>query len=169
MTTSDKIALASFIVATLSFILIVITIWMTHRHNRLSVKPILKIIPYDSEDYIAVLVKNAGTGPLLRQKMIFSNGALTKPNLIDLMPSSSIIMWNNFSKFEDFVIPANECETLIEIKGDIQNNNFNAFKEQIRTALKNVTIECEYSDIYGQKFKSEKIKLDYCYGRHFKE
>ncbi|MCC7333435.1 MAG: hypothetical protein IT232_12590 [Flavobacteriales bacterium] len=167
MTTSDKIALASFIIAALSFILTIAVIYLTNRHNRLTVKPIFKLIPYDTEDYIAVFIKNSGTGPMLRNKMTIKNNSLTATSLIDLMPSHQTIKWTNFSKFEEFVIPANETETLIEIKGDSNNKDFNDYKMQIRRALKDISISCEYADIYGQKFKSELVKLDYCYGRHF--
>lgn len=167
MKTSDIISFSSFIVASLSFLVTFATIRLNYRHNKLSVKPIFKIVPYDAENYIAVFIKNAGTGPLLRQKLQCTNGTLTASCLIDLMPSHPTIKWTNFSKFEDFVIPANESETLIEIKGNSNNSDFIEYKNQIRRALKNITLECDFEDIYGQKFKSDKISLEYCYGRHF--
>ena len=165
---SDKIALASFVVASLSIALTLVTIWLTHRHNKLTVRPIFKIIPYDTEEYIAVFIKNAGTGPLLRNKLKCSNTRLSASNLIDLMPPSTAIKWTNFSKFDSFVIPANDTETLIEIESKFTNENFQNHKKQIRQSLKDITIQCEYTDIYGKKFKTGEIKLDYCYGRHFK-
>ena len=97
MTTSDKIALASFIIAALSFILTIAVIYLTNRHNRLTVKPIFKLIPYDTEDYIAVFIKNSGTGPMLRNKMTIKNNSLTATSLIDLMPSHQTIKWTNSS------------------------------------------------------------------------
>ena len=166
-TTSDGIALASFIVAFLSFALTIIVIYLTNQHNKLSVKPILKIIPYDFENNIAIYIKNVGVGPLFRNKIVFKNETETASNLIDLMPTDLKVEWTNFSRFPDFVIPVNEQETLIELKGDSNDEDFNHFKQQVRKALKDITINCDYADIYHTKFKSETIELNYCYGRHF--
>ncbi len=168
ITPSDTIALAACVIALLSFITTIVTIAMTRKHNRLSVKPILKIIPKDYENYIAVLIRNAGTGPLLRKKLSCSNGTLQSSSLIDLMPHHDRIKWANFSKFEEYIIPSNEYETLIEIRGDQNNDEFNQYKKEIRKALKDINIYCEYNDIYGNRFKSEEVNLFNCYGRHFK-
>ncbi|MFH7014861.1 hypothetical protein [Flavobacterium sp. FlaQc-47] len=168
MTTSDKIALASFITAFFSFVVTIVIIIYTNQQNRLSVKPILKIIPYDFENNIAIYIKNVGVGPLFRNKLEFKTKTETASNLIDLMPKHSTLKWTNFSRFPDFVIPVNEQEILIELKGDLNNNEFNEFKTEVRKALKEITIYCDYADIYNTKFKSKPENLDYCYGRHFK-
>lgn len=168
MTASDKIALASFIIAFLSFALTIVIIYLTNRQNKLSVKPILQIIPYDFESNIAVYIKNVGVGPLFRNKLEFKTKTKIASNLIDLMPTHPSVTWTNFSRFQDFVIPVNEQEILIELKSDINSIEFNEFKTQVRKALKEITINCEYADIYNTKFKSEPVHLDYCYGRHFK-
>lgn len=169
MTTSEKIALASFIIAFLSFVLTIFIIYFTQRHNKLSVKPILKIVPFDFENHIAVYLYNYGTGPLLRQKIIFTKGTLSATNLVDLMPEHATIKWSNFSKFEDLVIPPNGNEPLIELRGDVKNQEFNDFKKQVRLTLKGITIECEYYDIYGQKFETGIIKQLEGFGRHFEK
>lgn len=134
----------------------------------MSVKPILKIIPFDFDNHIAVYIKNAGVGPLFRNKLTFTNNYETVSSLIDLMPNSTDIKWTNFSKFQDFVIPINEQEVLIELKGDCNSPEFNEFKTQVRKVLKDVTINCEYSDIYNSKFKIKPFNLDYAYGRKLK-
>lgn len=167
-TTSDVIALASLIVAVVSIVLTIAIICITNRQNKLSVKPILKIIPFDFEDKIAIYIKNAGIGPLFRNKLEFKNKDATASNLIDLMPSHKTIKWSNFSKFPDFVIPVNEEELLIELNGDPNNDEFNQFKMEVRKALKDITINCDFEDIYKTKFKAEPFKLNNCYGRHFK-
>jgi hypothetical protein len=167
METSDIIAFASFIVAFLSFFLTIATIKITQKHNKLSVKPILKFVPYDMRNKVAIYIENSGTGPLFRNKITCTNGTLISSHLIDLLPSHPDFKWSNFSKFEKFVIPPNGSETLIEIIGDGQNENFRDYITQLQYILKDVTITCEYSDIYNQVFPNVSINLHYCYGRHF--
>ena len=50
---------------------------------------------------------------------------------------------------------------LIELKGDDAEDKYRRFRGRLREALKDITLELEYRDIYGKRMKTEKKKLEW--------
>lgn len=69
MTTADKIAFSSLIVAGLSFALTIITIFQTRKHNKNSLKPIINVNPFDYSNCILIELVNEGVGSALIKKI----------------------------------------------------------------------------------------------------
>lgn len=84
MTTSDIIATCSVIVAVLAFFATAWQAWLSHRHNRLSVRPLLVWRISRRNDPtsagIAYSVKNLGLGPaIIRDRYFTKNGERFTP------------------------------------------------------------------------------------------
>jgi hypothetical protein len=86
MEPSDVIATCSVVVATLAFIATLWQGWHTHRHNRLSVRPLLKwhINRNNGKNHCAVkfVVKNLGLGPaVIKERYFTHDNSRFKPNV----------------------------------------------------------------------------------------
>jgi hypothetical protein len=76
MSSSDVIAIASVIVATLAFFTTVWQSWLTHRHSRLSVRPLLawhtnRTLKSDAFEVVTIL-SNKGLGPAIVKERYFT-------------------------------------------------------------------------------------------------
>lgn len=80
MNTTDVIATCSLVVAALAFISTTFQLWSTHRHNKLSVRPLLTwhIARRAEKDgtTIAYVLRNHGLGPAVVNDRYFSKDAV---------------------------------------------------------------------------------------------
>lgn len=131
------------------------------KHNKNSVRPISAISFYDYEDYIAVKIKNVGTGPLTIRKLTFKNDTQESSDLISMMPAINQA-WSTYTEPVDgWTIPVGGK---IELLGLNPQNNVT--KKLIRRKLSGITAYLEYTDIYGTRFNDMR-SLDF-FGRHYK-
>lgn len=129
------------------------------KHNENSVRPISSIVLNDYENKIAVIVKNAGTGPLIIRKFIAKNPKREEKSLIKLMPNINQA-WNTFIEdLENRAICVGDELILIELKPETSY-----VKNIVREILADITIYLEYEDIYGNRFKDSKELV--FFGRH---
>ena len=132
------------------------TIWqakITREHNKLSVKPIPDILTSNFENRITITLENNGTGPLIIKTFKAIIGNQSKSNIIDWMPNlPNGIYWSNWLRdFEGCAIKPFESKLLLEYRLDLQDETQTKVRNIIREALSKISIEFEYTDIYGTK------------------
>jgi hypothetical protein len=154
------IALSALIVSVISLLLSLISAFHNRKNNRLSVRPLAYILPPDYEEYIAVIIQNKGTGPLITKRIKFiGENNIEKSNLIDFMPKlDDGYYWNTFSKASKIILSTSEEKVLLEFRGDISDKNFIRQRNEIREALSKVEIKIEYTSIFNEMFS---FKLNY--------
>lgn len=161
------IAFGALVISIVSIILSLVTINQTKKHNRLSVKPLCHIHPPDYENRIAVIIQNHGVGPLItKSTKFYDESNEIRTYLIDLMPPLPVgYHWTHFTKSDSFVVPANDEKILIELSGDHTDSDFQKLRDLVRKRLSSITLEYEFTDIYGQTFPGKKYKLSW-FGRN---
>lgn len=160
------IALGALAISIASIVLTLVTIIQTRKHNHLSVKPLCHIHPPDYEDRVAVIIQNHGIGPLVTKSIKFCDESNeVRTYLVDLMPPlPTDYYWTNFTKSDTFVIPANNEKILIELSGNHNDANFRNLRDSVRKTLSSITLEYEFTDIYGRRFPKKIYKLSW-FGR----
>jgi hypothetical protein len=160
----------------LSVVNIAVIIYMAIAVHRLEtkrehdmVRPFAYINAGDYEDDVYVKIQNLGLGPMIIIKCrCYENNdkANAVDDLVDLMPELDGVNWSTFTLGgPPEVIPAGGESLLIEYETDDMDVNFIINREFIRDSLKNITIELEYSDMFGGNVTSE-IKMLSIFGRN---
>ncbi|MBL7921199.1 MAG: hypothetical protein JNJ40_12850 [Bacteroidia bacterium] len=163
MTTSDKIALCSVIVAIISFILTVATILQTRKHNRKSLRPIISINPFDYSNCIKIELINEGVGPAIIKKIVVEkNEHERKSSVYNWMPSlpKGLHYSNYLTRDQNIAMIPGKIIEVICIKLDPQVDNQREFREQMRGVLRQLTVKIEYTDVYNSTFQSYNRKFD---------
>jgi len=147
----------------LSIIIGVCSLWLQHKHNITSVRPIGIISLADYEDKLTIRIKNAGMGTLIVKSIeTRNNNGNKKEYPIDWMPSG--ISWAGFRRdLQKHAIKEGDSVVLLEFKYDPQKHN-DTIKDSIRSILENLTITITYEDIYGIEQPVESRSLDW-FGR----
>jgi hypothetical protein len=147
------IALCALLVSVASILIGYFSLKLQHKHNRLSVRPIGKIHFVTTNDSIKIEIRNDGVGPMLCSNLsVYDNKFNIKNN--NLRDAISILQekkdWLKVSTSPQFTIGAGEQKSLLEISTNHMSSEFQDYHAQILTALRKITLELEYSDIYGQ-------------------
>jgi hypothetical protein len=164
------VALLALFVSIVSIYQSIKSLKIQREHNEKSVRPIGRMIFSDYEDYIAIKIKNAGVGPLILKNLsVLNSKKEIKNNIIEWMPQIPLGMsWSHFSKPTDVVISQNATLSLLELQGKVGNKSFEDFRDKVRRALKELTIELEYMDIYEKQMPIVKRELSW-FGRHIEK
>ena len=122
------------------------------KHNRLSVKPIGKISFITFDDSLEIRIRNDGTGPMLVSNIkVYENESDIKSNLRDVLPIlQKKNIWTEINMGSQFTIGAGEQKVLLKISSERKTREFRDYLSQTLAALKNITLELEYRDIYDQ-------------------
>lgn len=159
-------ATLAVLIALLSICLTVWTIKSQNRHNRLSVQPILSIIPSDYVNRISVKIRNDGSGPLRVELFEVTDGSETKFNLIDWMPKNpENIYWAKFQNHLNgvAVLPGEET-FIIDLDGDIHDPVFVKYAQECRKILSGLSLRIIYTDVYNSRFPDHQSTLTW-FGR----
>lgn len=146
------IALCALIVSAISLILALVSSFHNRKNNRLSVRPLAYILPPDYEDYIAVIIQNKGTGPLISKKIKFIDESnIEKKYLIDFMPElEGGYYWKTYSKTSKIILSPLEEKILLEFRGDLSVASFIRQRDKIREALSKIEIQIKYTSIFNE-------------------
>jgi hypothetical protein len=146
------IALCALLVSTVSILIGYFSLKAQQKHNRLSVKPIGKISFVTGDDNIEITIRNDGTGPMLVSNIkVYEDEADIKNNLRDALPTlQKKNSWTVINMGSQFTIGAGEQKTLLKISTDRKTREFRDYLKQVLAALKYITLELEYRDIYDQ-------------------
>ena len=155
-------AMASASIALIALAMSIVSIWYTHRslsiqrkHNKLSVRPIPRVISHNYSNLISVELINSGTGPLIIRKIIAFNDYESCSDLLSILPTPPLgITWDGYMKnLPNDVLSPDQKFTLIRISEDNPRSEKGKFLNIARVSLSNVNICIEYTDIYGDVFE----------------
>jgi hypothetical protein len=156
------LAICALVVSAISLATSIYFSWCARDHNRRSVKPIPFVAQPDFEDQIAVIIRNNGSGPLILQKAQAKSSAEDRSgHLIDLIPTPpSGLFFKNFNRVEQVraILPGDEVD-LVDLSIDVDDPKAVAYRDQLRHALGDTTVELTYTDIYDTYFPIYSIKL----------
>jgi hypothetical protein len=136
------------------------TIWqgfLTRRHNRLSVTPILRIdrnrIP--GEPY-SIVLRNNGVGPAIIRSIKYLVDGVLIPDNADFQEARAISIiglnpdhYKLYRLYPGEPFASNESHSIFETMDPIQSNQE---ARNIDMAFHRLTIEIKYESIYQQKF-----------------
>ncbi|MBL4658424.1 MAG: hypothetical protein JKX73_10520 [Flavobacteriales bacterium] len=92
-------------------------------------------------------------------------------HIIDLIPTPpKDFIFSNFSRFtevEQRTIRPGDYNDLLVAKFDTMNITETDYRTALREFLKDLTVWCDYTDVYGSRFSRYKVECKW-YGRHFK-
>lgn len=168
MTTFDSdnlIAIAAIFavfISSISMIFAVIFGILQQKHNKNSVRPISMIRVHDAQNNIAVRIHNAGTGPLIIRRALFTSSTQTDSILLEMMPPIDQLWVTYTENIDGWTIPVNGSLTLIEIIPTSDRT-----RSVLRKALADIKVQIDYCDIYNTRFQDSR-KLDF-FGRYFKD
>ena len=145
------IALCALLVSIASILIGYFSLKSQRKHDRLSVKPIGKISFITFEDSLEIQIRNDGTGPMLVANIkVYENESDIQNNLRDALPILQKNSWTVVNMGNQFAIGAGEQKTLLKISTNRKTREFRDYLRQVLAALKIITLELEYHDIYDQ-------------------
>jgi hypothetical protein len=166
---NDK-AEAKAIVALASLVVAVQVFRSSHKHNQLSVTPLVNINFGDYENDLSVSLVNNGTGPMVIKSITVIGAADPTKPLIDAMPDlprDDLVGWNHYvgSDCTGRSIRAGGGKIVLlrlhHIKGEeTLKKLFALSRDKMRAALGPLKLRVEYTDIYEKRFVTER-SLDY--------
>ena len=160
-------ALASAVTAVIALFVALWAAWTQRKHNVLSVRPIPEVTVADYEDSVRVKLRNNGSGPMIIESLTVKRGAETKDSIIEWMPElPDHRPWTHFSmKLEGRTLQADGVIPLIELSSSEIDTVFIECRSVTRQALKELTVQVNFTDIYGSRLKPYTKNLSW-YGRH---
>ncbi len=162
------VAICALVVSVVSLATSIYFSWCARDHNRRSVKPLPFVLQSDFEDRIAVVIRNNGTGPLILEKAEAKNSIDGRSgHLIDLIPEPPPgVLFTNFNRVHQVraIRPGDQVDLLDLAVGEAERRAI-AYRDDLRRALGNMTVELTYTDIYETQFPVYAIKLTW-FHRH---
>ncbi|MBI4588614.1 MAG: hypothetical protein HY725_07225 [Candidatus Rokubacteria bacterium] len=156
------VAICALVVSVASLAASIYFSWCARDHNRRSVRPLPFVLQSDFEDRIAVVIRNNGTGPLILKKAEARNSTNSRSgHLIDLIPDPPPeLVFTNFNRVHQIraIRPGDQVDLLDLAVGE-SDRRAAAYRDELRRALGNMTVELTYTDIYDTCFPVYAIKL----------
>ncbi|HEY1403298.1 MAG TPA: hypothetical protein VGB05_04165 [Pyrinomonadaceae bacterium] len=154
-------AVCALLISFLSILLTFIALSLQRQHNFKSVTPIASILIGDFEDNLHVTLKNTGIGPAIIEQFRVFYEKEEKDNIISWMPISPMgINWANFTpNIDGRSITPNESLIVLQLIGNPSDEEFAAFRDDVRRALKGLTVSLLYKDIYDRRMPIEQRDL----------
>ena len=140
-----------------------ITLWIQRRHNFKSVTPIAHFGVGNYENEISVRLGNKGVGPLIVKEFEVSNGSRQENDLISFMPKQPQgIFWKTYyQNFSDSCISPNQEIIILQLVGNLTDENFISFRDDVRRSLSKLSITVTFTDIYNRDMPKKIKSLDW--------
>lgn len=170
-------AVASAAAALLSAVVAGFSLWVARstlkhqrKHNVMSLRPIADVTVGDWETNLRVTLRNNGAGPLSVTRLVAGNGAEVRSSLLDWMPDlPDDIYWSNFAgNIDGRSLSPDRAIVLLELQGDAADGTFAAFRDEVRSSLRILTVNVEYTDVYDSCLKPYRKSLGW-FGRRLGE
>lgn len=167
-------ALASAAAAFLALLFSAISVWISvwsartqRKHNELSVRPLAEVTVADYENSLRVKLRNNGSGPMIVSEVTVTDGSSAKNCLIEWMPElPAERLWTNFTHaLRQRTLQAGAEIVLLELTEQEGEPNFDECRDLIRRHLAPLSVNVEYTDIYGSTMPPCKKSLSW-FGRH---
>ena len=147
------VAAAALLLSAISVFLSLAALKHQRTYSRLTVRPLGYVMLGDYEDHLFVKLRNNGTGPMIVKKIIVVGASNPSEPLINAMPSlPPKVSWTTFvEECEDRSVPAGGELVLVELSAEssASQGQFTLFRDKVRMALSPLTVQAEYTDIYG--------------------
>ena len=163
--------LANLLVAVAALVTAAVSVYFTReglknqeKHNALSVVPVPFIALADYENLIRVKIRNDGLGPLIVNGIDYEKaGAINEfEELVQyLPPPPNALAWSNFSSGHVRSIRPGDELILIEISLPGSDQLVDAFRNQLRWILSQITISVRYTDVYANSFSANTRELSF--------
>ena len=118
-------------------------------------RPYAQLYIGNYEDDLYVKILNLGLGPQRFTKFVCKSNRFPNQESKDIksfMPDIGDILWEDFTiNGPRDVVPKNDEVVLIELKGDICDPRFIAARTAVREYLKDVLVDFEYEDMFGNR------------------
>lgn len=163
-------ALASAAAAVLALFASCISVWISissaksqRQHNELSVRPLAEVTASDYEDCLRIKLKNNGTGPMIISAMTVSDGSNAHESIVEWMPKlPEGRAWNNFTNsLRSRTLSAGSELVLLELAEFEGERDFSSCRDIVREALASLSVNVEYTDIYGKIMQPYKRSLSW--------
>jgi hypothetical protein len=159
------IAGGSLAVAIIALVFTLRSVKLQQVHNQNSIKPVCFIRAVDIVDVVRVAILNQGNGPMLITKLVLINteNASVAENIRDILSEKIAKKTEGRRMFttavtKDRVLRVGEELSFVSLKfsENVDENEFNEIKDQLRKELRNITVKIEYECLYGLKMCYEK-------------
>ena len=167
-------AVAAAVATALAFLTSCAALWISlatlrhqRRHNALSLRPLPEVTVADYETQLKVTLRNNGSGPLIITRLVAGDGAEVRDHVLAWMPDLPDDMaWANFAGCIDgrSIAPTNSI-VLLDLIGEDTDADFLTIRDQVRAALRPLTVNVEYTDVYNNILPPHKKSLEW-FGRH---
>jgi hypothetical protein len=170
-------AISSSVAAVASLIISIVSLWVAHRtlthqrrHDVASLRPIAEVACFDGENHLRVTLRNNGVGPLLVTRLVAGDGSSVKSSILEWMPNlPDEYTWTTFAgRVDGRSIPPEGVITLIELEGDPEDEEFSEHRDSVRSALRGLTVNVEFSNIFETPQRPYRQPLKW-FGRHLEE
>jgi hypothetical protein len=144
----------SAVTATVALVVSIAALLSQRRHDVLSVRPIPEVTVADYEDSLRIKLRNNGVGPMVIKTVRVMRNAESKGSVVDWMPSLPHDRpWNHFaSDLVDRTLRSDGVIPLLELTRFDGESGFDACRDLVRRALRDLVVEVEYSDVYETSF-----------------
>jgi hypothetical protein len=126
-------------------------------HNIKSVRPILAIAQWDYENNLIIDLRNQGPGvAIVKNVRVFKNDTDVKTCIYHWLPNKLPADMNYkeyWTAYKNFAVKAGEVIELLKLPVDTKAGEQIKMRETIRGLLRQLTIDIEYEDIYGNKME----------------
>lgn len=159
-------AALALIVSVVAVIVSCVTLKHQRQHNKLSVRPVPEVTVADFEESLRVRVRNHGAGPLILRGIQVTDGSKDRPSLVEWMPElPAHLPWTNFvGPVTDRCLLAGGELTLLQFDGAAWDEEFGKSRDGVREALARLTVDVDFTDIYGSAFNRYRKDLSW-FGR----
>lgn len=148
------VAISAMIVSVVSLAASIYFGWCTRDHNRRSVKPLPHLVLINNDDRICVRLYNNGLGPLVLRKVTARNKQKLSGHLIEIVPKSPPnLYFRHLVKVRPgrAVLPEIRLD-LLDFELDVEDSAAEGYRDALRDALGDISIDVDYTDIYESRF-----------------
>jgi hypothetical protein len=162
-------AIFSALTALVALFMSVIALQIQRHHNVLSVRPIPEVTVADYEDSLRIKLRNSGVGPMFLKGVRVMRDEEEKDSVVAWMPIlPEGRMWTHFATdLASRTVPVDGAIPLLDLTKYEGERNFAACRDLVRDALRELTVEVDYSDAYQTRFPIYLKSLKW-FGRNLK-
>ena len=165
-------AIGSAVLAGAAVLLSLVSLFVSHaaprhqrEHNRLSVRPLAYVMFGDYENQLFVKLRNNGTGPMIVKSIYIAGAEDPLQPLVNAMPNlPPKVSWTNFvEECEGRSVPAGGELVLLDLASESSSSQaqFTLFRDSVRLVLGKLTVQAEYTDIYGTNLPATSRELKF--------
>lgn len=134
----------------------VYSIYITQKHNKKMVLPIVNIHPFDYVNCIKINLLNEGVGSLIITNIeVINPNNKIEPNLFEHCPilPQNLKYSNYLLRNKDIILYQGKSIEMLDIHFNLTEDFHKMYRDELRIILSDLIIKIEYTDVYKTKFK----------------